>query len=112
MDDDAGMRGSLCSLLRSAGFEARAFPDAAAFLAEGPRDGALLTDLNMPGMSGLELQAQLRREGAGLPVILMTAFPTDQARQQAMDDGAAAFLVKPLDPDQLLDRLKALLERH
>ncbi len=111
VDDDEGVRGSLASLLRSAGFDVRAFPGAQAFLSTGLRDGAacLLTDLNMPGMSGLELLAELRRRKAAIPVIMMTAFPTDQAKEQAMGNGAVAFLTKPLDPDLLLDRLKLLL---
>ncbi len=59
----------------------------------------------------MDLQAELQRQGAGIPVIVMTAFPTDQARQQALGGGAAAFLSKPLDPDLLLEKLKALLGR-
>jgi FixJ family two-component response regulator len=54
-------------------------------------------------MTGLELQAELVRRGWQQPVIVMTAFPTDAAREQAMDGGAQAFLTKPIDPDALLD---------
>jgi len=110
IDDDGEVRSSLTSLLRSAGYRVRSFDGATAFLADGSSDNAcLLTDLHMPGMDGLDLQTELHRRGSAVPVILMTAFPTEEARTRAMKSGAAAFLTKPLDPDLLLDKLKALL---
>ena len=57
----------------------------------------LITDLNMPGMSGLELQAYLRRAGHGTPIIIVTAYPTEESRTCALNDGATSFLTKPLD---------------
>lgn len=104
VDDDPDVRGSLNSLMRSAGMTPRCFSSAHALLADAD-PGALaciITDLHMPGMTGLELQAEIGRRGWRQPVIVMTAYPTDQARDQALRAGAAAFLTKPLDPDALL----------
>lgn len=113
VDDDREVRSSLTSLLRSAGYSVKSFEAAESFLAGGVGDNAcLLTDLNMPGMSGLDLQEELQRRGAAIPVILMTAFPTEEAKTRALRRGAAAFLTKPLDPDLLLEKLHALLDRH
>jgi FixJ family two-component response regulator len=105
VDDDPDVRGGLVSLVRSTGADVRSFASAEAFLAEdAPRKtDCLLTDLHLPGISGLELQAALKSRGDVCPVVLMTAFPTDAARTEAAIAGAAAFLVKPVDPDVLLD---------
>ena len=112
IDDDSEVRGSLTSLLRSAGYRVRTFDSAETFLAHNANDSAcLLTDLHMPGMDGLELQAQLHRLGCSIPVIVMTAFPTKEAQARALDGGAVAFLTKPLDPELLLDKLRPLTER-
>jgi FixJ family two-component response regulator len=110
VDDDPDVRGGLVSLVRSTGAEVRSYASAEAYLAEdAPRQtDCLLTDLNLPGISGLELQAALKSLGAACPVVLMTAFPTDAARAQASVAGAAAFLVKPVDPDALLDLILKL----
>lgn len=111
VDDDGEVRGSLTSLLRSAGFRVRSFADATEFLAEGYSDtSCIVTDVHMPEMSGLELQAELRRRGTDIPVIVMSAFPSEDARAQAIDRGAVIFLAKPLDPDQLLQRLHSILD--
>ena len=112
IDDDSEIRSSLTSLLRSAGYSVCTFHSAKAFLAGDVNDSAcLLTDPHMPGMDGLELQAELHRLGRNIPVIVMTAFPTKDAQARALDAGAVAFLAKPLDPDLLLDKLKPLTER-
>src|SRR5262249_27534155 len=106
------IRRSLTSLLRSAGYHVRTFQSAEAFLTDDARDSAcLLTDLHMPGMDGLELQAELHRLCCTIPVIVMAAFATKEAQALAVDRGAVAFLVKPIDPDFLLDKLKPLIER-
>jgi len=60
----------------------------------------------MPEMTGVELQAELARQGWEHPVIVMTAFPTDAARAQALAAGAQVFLTKPIDPDQLLEAVE------
>jgi FixJ family two-component response regulator len=107
VDDDPGVRGSLDSLMRSAGLAPCMFDSAEALLAwEGGAVACVVTDLHMPGMTGLELQAELSRRGWQGPVIVMTAFPTDAAREQALGAGAAAFLTKPIDPDALLEAVE------
>ena len=62
----------------------------------------LITDLNMPGMSGLELQAYLRSAGHRMPIIIVTAYATEEHRSRALKDGATSFLTKPLDERMLL----------
>ena len=107
VDDDADVRRSLDSLMRSAGLKPRCFCSAEDVLAAGGDAGlaCLVTDLHMPGMTGLDLQAELKRRGSRTPLIMMTAFPTELARDQAMRAGAAAFLTKPVDPDGLLEAI-------
>jgi FixJ family two-component response regulator len=107
VDDDPGVRGSLDSLMRSAGLTPRCFASAEDLLGdpEGEALACIVTDLHMPGMTGLELQAEAARRGWRQPVILMTAYPTDAARDQAMGAGVVAFLTKPVDPDALLDAI-------
>lgn len=109
VDDDPDVRASLDSLMRSAGLDVRCFASARDLLADGEARTAacVVTDLHMPDMSGLELQGELARLGWPQPVILMTAYPTDAARSQALDGGAAAFLTKPVDPDALLDAIES-----
>lgn len=111
VDDDSGVRGSLDSLLRSAGLRGLGFARAEDLLGSTlpERVACVLTDLHMPGMSGLQLQSELTRRGCTQPVIVMTAFPTKAARDQAMAGGARAFLAKPVDPDTLLEAIEGAL---
>jgi FixJ family two-component response regulator len=111
VDDDPGVRGSLDSLLRSAGLTSLLFASAEELLGCGAqaRLACIVTDLHMPGMTGLQLQSELTRRGCTQPVIVMTAFPTDAARDQAMAGGARAFLTKPVDPDMLLEAIESVL---
>jgi FixJ family two-component response regulator len=108
VDDDPGMRGSVDSLLRSAGWIGVSFADGAALLESGKQDAinCIITDLHMPDMTGLELQAELTRLGWRQPLIMMTAFPNDCIRARALEGGAQAFLVKPIDPDGLLETVE------
>lgn len=107
VDDDPAVRASLASLLRSAGLAARCFESGSTLLAEAaPEDlSCIVTDLHMPGMNGLELQKELACRGWRPKVILMTAYPSDGTRAQALAAGAAAYLAKPVDPDALLDAI-------
>lgn len=110
VDDDPGVRGSIDSLVRSAGMTPHCFAGAGDLLEMGGgRLACIVTDLHMPEMTGLELQAEMLRLGWTVPLILMTAFPTDAAREQAMGAGARAFLTKPVDPDALLDAIEAAI---
>ena len=105
IDDDQDVRSALQNFLRSAGLQVRTFDGAESFLDSPHRDATdcLITDINMPGMNGLELHEQLLRLGCGFPVIIMTAFPTPEAKERSAKLGATAFLTNPLDPDQLLE---------
>lgn len=108
VDDDPEVRGSMDSLLRSAGLAGRSFPSGKALLCCGEESciACIITDLHMPGMNGIELQAELARRGWRQPVIVTTGFPTDAARAQALGSGAHAFLIKPIDPDVLLEAVE------
>lgn len=107
VDDDPGIRGSLNSLLRSAGLASEVFDSAEALLASDPaRFGWIITDLHMPGMTGLDLQAEIGRLGCDCALIVMTAFPTPASQAQALGAGAKAFLTKPIDPDLLLEAIE------
>ncbi|MGX9966153.1 response regulator transcription factor [Roseomonas sp. F4] len=99
VDDDAAIRVALSRLLRSLDYQVRAFDSAEAFLSgeDGGAAGCLLTDVQMPGMSGLELQRAVRERWPALPVIVISAFPEEAIREQAMAGGARHFLSKPFD---------------
>jgi FixJ family two-component response regulator len=104
VDDDADVRSAIASLVRSAGYEARTYPSGEAFLAAPDRDGTrfLVVDMNMPGMSGLDLQCRLAEAGLPFPVVVITARPTTQTRAEALRRGAVAFFAKPFGDDELL----------
>lgn len=108
VDDDAQVRVGLCSLLRSYGYTVEVYDGAAPLLADNApgRHHCIITDLQMPGMSGVELLEQLRRDGSQLPVILMTAFPEANLRKRAFQSGASCFLSKPFEANELLLCLK------
>ena len=104
VDDDAGVRDSLAMLLELKGFPTRTFADAESFLAEYRPEwpGCLVLDLRMPGMSGLELQADLARRGAPLPVIIVTAHGDVATTRSALKGGAVDFIEKPIDDEALV----------
>ncbi|MTV37076.1 response regulator transcription factor [Duganella radicis] len=108
VDDDEAVRVGLRSLLRSYGYQVEVYDSALALLAAGVMRGhhCIITDLQMPGMSGIELLEQLRRDGSQLPVILMTAFPEAALRKRAFQSGASCFLSKPFEANELLLCLK------
>jgi FixJ family two-component response regulator len=108
VDDDAAVRVGLRSLLRSYGYTVEVYDCAAALLAAGAlnQHHCIITDLQMPGMSGIELLEQLRRDGNQVPVILMTAFPEVALRKRAFQSGASCFLSKPFEANELLLCLK------
>jgi FixJ family two-component response regulator len=108
VDDDAQVRVGLRSLLRSYGYEVEVYDGAAALLASESlhQHHCIITDLQMPGMSGIELLEQLRRDGNQLPLILMTAFPEAALRKRAFQGGASCFLSKPFEANELLLCLK------
>ena len=111
VDDDAATRDSLRQLLEVEGFEACEFAGGRPFL-DGVRatDGdCLILDLNMPGMNGFDVLAELRRRGAGLPVIVVTAHADPATRSRAAAGGALAVLEKPHRTSELLALVRRAL---
>jgi FixJ family two-component response regulator len=113
VDDDEAMLDALKGLLKEAGFPARAFTSAEAFLHSGEQHhtGCLIADIRMPGMSGLDLQARLRADSIDIPIIFITAHGDQHMRMQALRSGAVEFLAKPFDDDILLESVRAALDR-
>ncbi len=113
VDDDESVRSAVHGALRSVGLHARAFGSAEEFLKSGVQSetGCLITDLQMPGMSGLELQAKLAQSGSRIPIIFITAYGEPRMRAQAMEAGAIRFLDKPFDDDVLLETVRTIIER-
>jgi FixJ family two-component response regulator len=112
VDDDDLIRSALQGLLKAVGLPAQAFASAEEFLKSGQQRqaGCLIADIRMPGMSGLELQAQLNAENCRIPIIFITAHGDEKMRLQARREGAVEFLSKPFDNEVLLDSVRAALE--
>lgn len=112
VDDDESVRESLPDLLREFGFGARAFSSAKEFLSSGCVDetSCLILDVAMPGMSGPELQQELKRRGKDFPIIFITGRRDDTIRAQVLQQGAAGFLLKPFSDLDLLAAIKAALQ--
>ena len=93
------------------GYKATAFASAEDFLdaPECATTDCLISDIQMPGIGGLELQNRLARKRPDLPIIFITAFPDERVRQQAMDTGAACLLLKPYDGDTLIGCIEKAL---
>jgi FixJ family two-component response regulator len=111
VDDDESVRGAIHGLLRSAGLKTRLFASAEEFLTSDERGetACLISDIRMPGMSGLELQAKLAEEDCRIPIIFITAYGDTRMRMQAMRAGAVEFLGKPFDDETLLETVRAAL---
>jgi FixJ family two-component response regulator len=111
VDDDDSVRAAVGSLVRSLGFEVLAFPSAEAFLATPRLDevACLITDVQMPGMGGVELQSALAASGRALPIIFITAFPEERVRLRAEAAGAFGFLTKPFEGQAMIRCLEAAL---
>lgn len=111
VDDDEAIRIGLSSLIRSEGYGVALFESAEAFLESltGAEPQCLLTDIQMPGISGLDLQSRMRAEHPDVPVLIMTAFPEEAVRQRAFALGAVCFLSKPFDARELLQCLRVAL---
>ena len=110
-DDDPYMLDLVASILRKEGFlveSASNGTDLIAFFTDGSQPNLVITDVQMPGMSGLAVLSYVRRHHARVPVILMTAFATDHLRQRALSDGASAVLGKPFSSLEL----RELVVRH
>ena len=113
VDDDRAVRESLALLVQSVGLEVETFSGAGEFLDAYQPDlgGCLITDIRMPGMSGLELQERLTEEGYHIPVIVLTGFGDVPAAVRALKGGAVDFVEKPFNPQALLDLVQQALAR-
>ena len=111
VDDDASVRVALGRLVRSAGLAVETFASAESLLETWPSDaGCLILDVQMPGLSGLELQQELAALGSIVPIIFITAHDDLDARTQALKRGAAAFFEKPFDDEALITAIHTAIE--
>jgi FixJ family two-component response regulator len=111
VEDDQFFRESMTRLMRSLGCSVEAFPSAADFLAS-PRlveTACLIADVHMPAMTGLELYRHLIDAGYAIPTILVTAYPDDDVRARALNNGVVCYLRKPVDEKHLMRCLRAAL---
>jgi FixJ family two-component response regulator len=111
VEDDQFFRESLRRLMRSLGYSVEAFPSAADFLAS-PRlveTACLIADVHMPAMTGLELHRHLVDAGYAIPTVLVTAYPDDDVRARALNEGVVCYLRKPVDEEHLMRCLRAAL---
>lgn len=114
VDDDAPVRRALSRLLRSATHEVEVFASAEGFLegvAPDPGPACLVVDLNMPGLTGLDLQDEMHRRGLDLPIVFISGHADVSSSVRAMKGGALDFIEKPFSDDQLLDVIAHALER-
>jgi FixJ family two-component response regulator len=111
VDDDRFFRESMSRLMRSMGYTVEIFSSAANFLASPhlPERACLIADVQMPGMTGLELYRRLIDTGHSIPTILVTASPNDVDQARALDDGVVCYLRKPVDEEHLREALKSAL---
>jgi FixJ family two-component response regulator len=114
VDDDHSMREALTSLVRSLGYVAMAFECAEDLLKCKRRRMAscVIADLQMPGITGLELHNRLVEFGQPIPTILITAFPDERSRERALQAGVIGYLTKPFSEDELLARIRSTLRRR
>jgi FixJ family two-component response regulator len=112
IDDDESVQSSLCELIESTGLVARCFRSAEEFLEyDLHREvGCLIAEIQMPGMSGLELQARLKEQQCNIPIIFIASNGSAKMRIQAMREGAVEFLAKPLEHQLLLKTVRAALD--
>ena len=111
VDDDEPMRLATSNLLESAGFATATFADAEAFLGfPHHRDMAcLVTDMRMPGMTGLELRESMVASGSDIPTVLITAYADETTGLRARKAGVVCFLAKPVPPDELCECVRSAL---
>ena len=111
VDDDISVREALPDRLKQFGFAARAFSSAEEFLSSDCVDQTrcLILDIVMPGMTGLDLQRELKVRGQAIPIIFMTAHKEEGARRQALERGAVRFLQKPFGETVLFEAVNAAL---
>jgi FixJ family two-component response regulator len=112
VDDDRRVRESIQSVLESAGYETEVYASAETLFDSGcvTRAACVVADVKLPGIDGIELQRRIRQQSPNMPVLFITAHDDDDLRQQALRGGAVAFMVKPFDAGELLERIDAVLK--
>ena len=113
VDDDESVRRAARRLIKSFGFAVETFASAEDFLTSGrlPQTACLVLDVQMPGLNGLELQSRLISEGCQIPIVFITAYNDENAREQALRAGAVGYLVKPFEEADLLNGINLALQR-
>jgi FixJ family two-component response regulator len=112
IDDDPSVREATDELMRSLGYRAATFASAEDFLQSDRMNdtSCVITDVQMPGLSGIELQRTLIAQGNNTPMIFVTAFPEERIRKRALEAGAIGFLSKPFDEERLIEYLQTALQ--
>jgi FixJ family two-component response regulator len=112
VDDDELIRGALHGLMKASGFPARSFASAEEFLNSGEqeRTACLIADIRMPGMSGLELQSELKKDHHMVPIIFFTAQGDEKNADASFKGGSRGVSAKPFDDEVLLDSVRAALD--
>ncbi len=112
VEDDQPFRESMRKLMRLLGYTVEAFPSAASFLASPllAETACLVADVQMPGMTGVELHRHLVDAGRRIPTILVTAYPDEVTRNRALKDGVVCYLCKPVDDEHLERCLRSALQ--
>jgi FixJ family two-component response regulator len=113
VDDDPSVRRSLARLARAAGYEAQAFASAGEFLASEDlrATGCLVLDVRMPGLSGMDLQEEMRKTGRAMPIVFLTGHGDVPTSVEAMKKGAVDFLTKPVNDEELLAAIAAAIRK-
>lgn len=111
IDDDASLREALVGLVRSLGYQASEFASAEDFLEAPPKSDCIVTDIQMPGLSGIDLKNELVRNGDATPVIMITARADAGLEQRARASGASCFLRKPFEASDLVSCIESALRK-
>ena len=112
VDDDQPFRESMKKLVKLLGYTVEAFPSPSSFLASSfvPETACLVADVQMPGMTGVELHRHLVAAGHRIPTILVTAYPDEAVRSRALKDGVVCYLSKPVDDERLERCIRSALD--
>lgn len=114
VDDDESVREATKFLVQSLGYNARTFCSAEEFLGSAhlQATSCLITDVQMPGLSGIELQDRLIADGHLMPMIFISAYPDERHKRQVLESGAVGYLPKPFSVDHLIEYIDVALKRH
>jgi FixJ family two-component response regulator len=112
IDDDDSVREGIAGLINQQGWRVKAFPSAVEFLASPELLGTscVISDVQMPRMTGIELYDRLRTRGHNIPTILVTGYPDEEDRTRALAAGVVCYLSKPVDKDDLIGCVRTALQ--